>query len=326
MHLENIGFYTLNDERAKNTSMTSPLQRCELILTDRCNFKCKYCRGLKKPAAGHLSIKECMSTLDYWISEGLKNVRFSGGEPTLHRDLPFLVEYCTVHNVQKIAISTNGSADFKLYQQLLWAGANDFSISLDGCCAEDHDRMAGKHGVSEKVIENIRKLSKLTYVTIGMVFTEDNVDRCLEAVEFAHSLGVADIRVIPSAQYNKALQRLSGLSDDILNVHPILKYRVNNIRKERSVRGINKKHKCWLMLDDMAVAGNYHYPCIIYLREQGEPIGKMGETIRKDRLAFIKKHNPWEDPICKKNCLDVCVDYNEKAEEFKKNYNFGELT
>ena len=38
--LENIGFYTLSDERAANTSDTSPMQRCEIILTDRCNFKC----------------------------------------------------------------------------------------------------------------------------------------------------------------------------------------------------------------------------------------------------------------------------------------------
>lgn len=48
MKLEDIGFYTLFDERAKNVSWNSDLQRCELILTDKCNFKCVYCRGIKK--------------------------------------------------------------------------------------------------------------------------------------------------------------------------------------------------------------------------------------------------------------------------------------
>lgn len=38
--LENIGFYTLSDYRASQCSVSSPLWRCELILTDRCNYHC----------------------------------------------------------------------------------------------------------------------------------------------------------------------------------------------------------------------------------------------------------------------------------------------
>jgi len=36
--LEDIGFYTLTDERLKNTSLTSQMQRCEMIITEYCNF------------------------------------------------------------------------------------------------------------------------------------------------------------------------------------------------------------------------------------------------------------------------------------------------
>ena len=45
MKLEEIGFYTLDDERAKHASETSPLWRCELLLTNKCNFHCPYCRA-----------------------------------------------------------------------------------------------------------------------------------------------------------------------------------------------------------------------------------------------------------------------------------------
>ena len=41
--LEDIGFYTLSDYRASQCSASSPLWRCELLLTDRCNFHCPYC-------------------------------------------------------------------------------------------------------------------------------------------------------------------------------------------------------------------------------------------------------------------------------------------
>ena len=52
IELEDIGFYTLSRERAATTTIHTPLTRCELILTDRCNFKCTYCRGLKKEQRG----------------------------------------------------------------------------------------------------------------------------------------------------------------------------------------------------------------------------------------------------------------------------------
>jgi len=45
MKLEDIGFYTLSDERAKNTSINTSLKRCEILITDKCNLKCPYCRG-----------------------------------------------------------------------------------------------------------------------------------------------------------------------------------------------------------------------------------------------------------------------------------------
>ena len=47
MRLEEIGFYTLSDERAKNVSSTSRMQRTEMLVTGRCNFSCPYCRGFE---------------------------------------------------------------------------------------------------------------------------------------------------------------------------------------------------------------------------------------------------------------------------------------
>ena len=73
--------------------------------------------------------------------------------------------------------------------------------------------------------------------------------------------------------------------------------------------------KCWLALDDMACAQGKHFPCIIHLREGGEPIGEVGKNTRAARKEWIMGHNSFKDPICLKNCLDVCIDYNNKARE-----------
>lgn len=320
MKLENIGFYTLSDERAKNVSVSSPLQRCELVLTPRCNFKCPYCRGLRHDISSDISFEDAMNTVKLWCSQGLKNVRFSGGEPTLYRGLEELVAYCKNHGVEHIAISTNGSANLGKYISLLEAGVNDFSISLDACCAAVGDRMAGGiTGAWNKVTKNISTLSFLAYTTVGIVITDDNISQCLDTIYLAGRLGVSDIRVIPAAQQDRLLTVLKTVSNNYVRGFPILKYRIDRVLQGKHVRGINPHdtHRCWLALDDMAVAGGYHFPCIIHMREQGDPIGKLSANVRNDRHKWVMSHDCHNDPICKNNCLDVCVDYNNKVESFK---------
>ena len=62
----------------------------------------------------------------------------------------------------------------------------------------------------------------------------------------------------------------------------------------------------------MAVMGKYHYPCIIYMREGGKPIGVVGPDMRSERGVWASMHNSLDDPIYNTNCLDVCVEYNNK--------------
>ena len=153
--LEDIGFYTLCDERALNTSSTSPLWRCELVLTDRCNLHCLYCRGLAPQLRGDMPILQAVRVLNSWIENGLKNVRFTGGEPTIYPALGELVELCRKSGVERIAISTNGIAELSAYHKLIDAGVNDLSVSLDsGCCAIG-DKMAGRCGAWAKAVDRI---------------------------------------------------------------------------------------------------------------------------------------------------------------------------
>lgn len=315
MKLEEIGFYTLCDARAKNVSLETPMWRTEIILSDKCNFKCPYCRGLKEK--GDLPIKKVKEIINIWAEKGLKNIRFSGGEPTMYPYLFDAVRRAQENIVERVAVSTNGSADFDTYFKLFLYGVNDFSISMDACCSTFGEKMCGVKGAWEKVVENIRRLSELTYVTVGVVFTKETAGEIKNVVEFADGLGVADIRIISAAQFNEVANEIKTIPEKILQNHPILKYRVNNFRNGRNVRGITKSdwNRCGLVVDDSAVLGNYHYPCIIYLREGGQPIGKINKNMRAERFKWFKKHDTHADEICRKNCLDVCIDYNNKVRD-----------
>jgi MoaA/NifB/PqqE/SkfB family radical SAM enzyme len=311
MKLEEIGFYTMSDERCAKASGSSPLSRCELILTSRCNFKCPYCRRV---GGDDLKFSEAAKTVMMWAADGLKAIRFSGGEPTIYPGIYGLVAMARDLGIEHVAISTNGSANRIVYERLLACGANDFSVSLDACCAEDGEKMSGGvKGSWETVVDNIRFLSSKTYVTVGVVLTPFNIASVNSIIEFADSLGVADIRIIPAAQDGDSLKEVK-VRDYILKKHPILSYRIANIKAGKSVRGLEScdYNRCGLALDDMAVCGNKHYPCIIYMRESGKPIGDVGPNMRQEREAWALTHNTCADPICSKNCLDVCRDYNNK--------------
>lgn len=317
--LDDIGFYTLSNERAKNVSWNSDLQRCELILTHRCNFKCIYCRGIKEELQGDIPFYDAVEIIDMWASGNLKNIRFSGGEPTTYPYLIELVTHTRLHKCfDRIALSTNGSAHLDFYKELHKVGINDFSISLDACCSKTADAMAGVNYQFDHISMIIKELSKLTYVTVGVVLDSYNKESLIDIVDYAESLGVSDIRIIPSAQSNHFLDI------DIKTDMPILKYRVNNLKNGIHVRGLQPGdcNKCHLVKDDMAILHGEHYPCIIYMREQGMPIGtikgKTLEQIRVERKEWFDKTDTKTDRICSRNCLDVCIDHNNMVDAFQK--------
>lgn len=319
--LDNIGFYTLTEKRAKYPH--SNLERCEMIVTSYCNFRCPYCRGVDAyslDCSGNIDLQSACFVLGNWIQNDLKSIRFSGGEPLLYPHINELVNIAKCGNIKNIAISSNGSLERSRYDSLLLNGVNDFSISLDACCAATADIMAGRTGYFDTVIGNIEYLASRVYTTVGIVLTEETYPTLPEVISFSHSLGVSDIRIITAAQYNGSFSHLENISREILDKYPILKYRITNLISGRNVRGINQSDskRCFLVKDDSVVAGNYHFPCVIHMREGGAPIGKITDDMQAQRDLWSKTHNTHDDPICVKNCLDCLVDYNNKCEFYDK--------
>jgi sulfatase maturation enzyme AslB (radical SAM superfamily) len=256
---------------------------------------------------------EAIRTISAWASRGLKNIHFSGGEPTLHKSLPLFCNHARACGVERIAISTNGSAPLQKYKELLASGVNDFSVSLDSCCQESMDKMSGGAGALwDRLLENIEYLSSKTYVTLGVVLTNDNIDETHGVIELGKRLGVSDIRIITAAQW-KATASISEPDGNM----PILNYRLRNIRNGVPMRGLSgtDSPRCKLVLDDMCVVDGKHYPCIIYFRERGKPIGDFTDidTTRRERETWSRNHDCLNDPICRSQCLDVCREYNNHA-------------
>lgn len=183
----------------------------------------------------------------------------------MHPRLPDFVSVAKESGIKRIGLATNGYADLNFYRELWIRGVDDFSISLDAITAEKGDKMAGGiKGAWIKVVENIRAISKFSYITVGIVLTPENKEDVNEIVRFAHKLGVSDMRLNPAVQHSDRIENC-GVEEQLLANHPILSRRIQNARRGDTVRGLDTTdpHHCWLPLDEMTTKDDFHYPCFV---------------------------------------------------------------
>ena len=174
------------------------------FVTSHCNATCDTCfywDELNRP--GDLDWKEIVR-----LSESmpqLTDLWFSGGEPTLRRDLEDIVDLFVAKNgVRHINLPTNGLKPRRIYEiaeHCLKRNPNlelHINIALDGL-KDYHDGMRGVPGNFEKAIESARMLRGLKpmfrrrlEVHINSVLTRDNIDEIHPLAEWIFSERIVD--------------------------------------------------------------------------------------------------------------------------------------
>jgi cyclic pyranopterin phosphate synthase len=105
-------------------------------VTDRCNFRCQYCM----PAEGLpwlkrdeiLTFEEIERLVGLLVAMGVRDVRLTGGEPLVRRDLPDLVaRIAAIDGLADLSITTNGYLLEQQAQALVGAGVHRFNVSID---------------------------------------------------------------------------------------------------------------------------------------------------------------------------------------------------
>src|SRR5215471_16894183 len=106
-------------------------------LTDRCNLRCAYCmppEGLDwLPAPEQLTDDEVVRLVRIGVEQlGIREVRFTGGEPLLRRGLAGIVaRTAALRPRPEISLTTNGIGLDRLAAPLHEAGLDRINVSLD---------------------------------------------------------------------------------------------------------------------------------------------------------------------------------------------------
>jgi GTP 3',8-cyclase len=167
------------------------IKSVRLSVTDKCNFRCRYCM----PAEGLewlgreeiLSFEELERIVRLLAAMGVEEVRLTGGEPLVRRDLPELVRMLAgVPGVHDLSLTTNGILLDRLTAPLVEAGLRRLNVSLDSL---SHVRFAEitRRDALDRVLaglEEAERYPQLRPIKVNCVavrgFTEEEVPALAE--------------------------------------------------------------------------------------------------------------------------------------------------
>ena len=112
------------------------IRSVRVSVTDKCNFRCRYCMpadGLEwLPRDEVLSFEEIARLVRVLAAMGVDEVRLTGGEPLVRRDMPTLVSFLAeIPGVRDLSLTTNGVLLDRLAGPLVEAGLTRLNVSLD---------------------------------------------------------------------------------------------------------------------------------------------------------------------------------------------------
>ena len=170
-----------------------PLKDLRISVTDRCNFRCRYCMprevfGKDFPfleRGGIMSFEEIDRFAGIFIDLGVEKIRLTGGEPLLRKNLPDLISMLSMRDVE-IAMTTNGVLLPRYAPALSAAGLNRVTVSLD---AIDESTFAAITDSGHTVASVIAGIEAAESVGLGpikintVVKKNSNEDEILDLVE-----------------------------------------------------------------------------------------------------------------------------------------------
>jgi len=162
--------YSSNKIKLEDAAPLSTPFSVHIDVCSYCNFKCSFCfqadilgKKEKEFPHGMMSKELFKKTVDelHDFPEKIKKIKIGNhGEPTMHKDLPFFIDYARKSGVAEIIeVFTNGSKlNPELNKQLVDSGLQRINISLEGLSEERYLKVAKAKINWDNFVANIADL------------------------------------------------------------------------------------------------------------------------------------------------------------------------
>lgn len=183
-------------------NLNRPLRDLRVSVTDRCNFRCRYCmprevfgeRFRFLPHSAVLSFEEIARLCGLFVALGVEKIRLTGGEPLVRRDLERLVAMLApLPGLRDLTLTTNGSLLAEKAAPLHAAGLHRLTVSLDSLDDAIFRRMSDTNVPVRVVLDGIRAAQEAGFrnVKVNMVVQEGVNDAGIEAMaRYFHGTGI----------------------------------------------------------------------------------------------------------------------------------------
>ncbi len=213
-----------------------------LSVTDRCNYRCVYCRtGTDGAQYSDLPIAVYARMLRLFVSLGIEKIRLTGGEPLLRAGLLDLIrEAAELRPVfapdtrLDIALTTNGHLLAGLAKPLREAGLQRITVSMDAVDSETFTSITRVPGSFQRVRDGIRAAQDagLGPVKVNCVLMRGFNDSQIEAfAEFSRTEGVIVrfIEFMPLEEHSEAPGHRAWAPETVVRMDEIVE-RLNAVR------------------------------------------------------------------------------------------------
>jgi len=231
----------MTPERGSSMALVDPFGRTitylRVSVTDRCNLRCVYCtpsESVEYAEREHLlTYEEILRVLRVVAREGVRKVRFTGGEPLVRRDVveQLVIPAIEIPGVTETYISTNALLLERHADRLRETGLKGFNISLDSMHPETFRTLARREGLDD-VMRAIHRVLDLKFPSVKLNAVVMRGINDSEIADFArltleHSVAMRFIeympigtheqwgreRVMPSAEVRARIEDIYGPLD-----------------------------------------------------------------------------------------------------------------
>lgn len=153
-------------------------------VTGRCNLKCSYCWDPFK-SEKEMTFDECCCLVEQLVLNNCETIIFTGGEPTVRKDLFDIAEYAYLKGVSNLKICTNGVNLVEIGERLKQSPIHEIHISIND--PVDITGRDDSEAFQRTIVDLIANHKKVVFVTIAEWF---QLEKYKMVFQLAKGLGV----------------------------------------------------------------------------------------------------------------------------------------
>jgi hypothetical protein len=247
--------------------------------------------------------------------------------------------------VGHLSVTSNGALPPGRALALLEAGLDELRLSIDADDAAAGAALTGRSAAWSASLATLTAVASARragtghrsgtgcFLVINTVVTRANRERLPALVRFLLGFGPDDLKLITDVDDRLELGRFPGaaqvraelqalLADRPPGALPLLRRKLETVFDPEAI-GLEGPSpaggapwRCLVPLTERTVDAAAYYPCSVYLREGGRPLGPLGDGAEAQRAAslrFVRDSDCRTDPICRRFCLTCTRRFNDRA-------------